>query len=264
MKRLLVIKYGGNAMVDTALMAAVARDVTELSAAGNRVVMAHGGGPEIEKMLCVLGIESRFVHGLRATDERTMEVVQMVLCGKVNKNIAALIGRSGGTALGLCGLDGGLLRAERDTRHDLGLVGNIRSVNVPLLETLLDAGIIPVLSPVAVSPEGGSLNVNADTAAAMTAAALHADELVLLTDICGILRDLNDPNSRIEELTAKELYALKDSGTLSGGMIPKADGCLAALKAGVRTVRIVDGRIPHVLRSIFGEEHGQGGTLIRQ
>lgn len=252
---LYVIKYGGGAMIDAALMEAVAEDIVALRRAGTEVVLVHGGGPEIEKQLALQGIASRFVDGLRCTDEATMDVVQMVLCGRVNKNIVALLQRKGGTALGLCGIDGGILRARRDTRGERGLVGVVEEVNVPLLRSLAAGGAIPVISPVALDMSEGAhtaLNINADNAAAMIAARLGAAELVLMTDIAGLLRDVNDPQSLIPAVRAEELDALLRGGAVHGGMIPKIEGCLTAINCGVRSVRIIDGRIPHVLRNFPG------------
>ncbi|MDR0527084.1 MAG: acetylglutamate kinase [Spirochaetaceae bacterium] len=263
-QKLFVIKYGGNAMVDAALMAAVAEDIVSLRRAGTGLVLVHGGGPEIEKQLAAQNIESRFVDGLRYTDEAVMDVVQMVLCGKINKNIVALLQSKGGAALGLCGIDGAILKARRETRANLGLVGNIEDVNAPLLHSLVDNGLIPVISPVAIglgADSGRALNVNADTAAAMIAARLGAAELVLMTDIAGLLRDVHDPQSLISQISAFELAGLKNNGIICGGMIPKVEGCITAINYGVRKVRIIDGRIPHVLRRSFcqGECYG---TLI--
>lgn len=264
MKKLYVIKYGGNAMIDAALMDAVAEDIVVLRRSGTGLVLVHGGGPEIEKQLAAQGIESRFVDGLRYTDKAVMDVVQMVLCGKVNKNIAALLQSKGGTALGLCGMDGGLLQARRETRADLGLVGNIEEVNTDLLLSLISSGVIPVISPVAIgmgADSGQALNVNADTAAAMIAAKLGAAELVLMTDIAGLLRDVHDPKSLIANIRAGELAGLRRAGAICGGMIPKVEGCITAINYGVRNVRIIDGRIPHVLQRNFCQGECSG-TLI--
>jgi acetylglutamate kinase len=261
----IVVKYGGNAMINGELKAQVIQDIVLMTYVGIRVILVHGGGPEIEALLKRLGMESRFVRGLRHTDEETMEVVQMVLCGKLNKDIAALIGNAGGRAVGLCGIDGATLKARRlRTGEDLGLVGEIEEVDTALLISLLDSGIIPVLSSVAfgLGEDGGrSLNVNADTAAAKVAAALKAEKLLLMTDVRGILRDAADPDSLIHSVTLAELEALKQQGVLSGGMIPKADCCALALSGGVKKAHIIDGREPHSLIVELFTDEGVG-TMV--
>jgi len=221
-----VVKYGGNAMTNDDLKAAVMQDVVLMACVGIRTVLIHGGGPEIDAMLKRTGIESRFVDGLRHTDDDTMEIVQMVLCGKLNKDIPGLIQQAGGRAVGLCGIDGAMLRARRIGNGELGQVGEIEDVDASVLNSALDAGFIPVVSPVAFCNDeshGHSLNVNADTAAAKIAAALSAENLVLMTDVHGILRDVRDPGSLIKALTRAELDSLKNDGTISEGMIPKVD-----------------------------------------
>ncbi|MDR1352944.1 MAG: acetylglutamate kinase, partial [Treponema sp.] len=229
----IVVKYGGNAMINSVLKEAVIRDVILLSLVGIRVALVHGGGPEIDVMLRALGRESRFVRGLRYTDEETMEIVQMVLCGRVNKEITAMIQAGGGRAMGLCGIDGGLLRARRfrPDGEDLGLVGEIEYVEASLLDTLLDSAVIPVISPVALGlgeDEGKSLNINADTAAARIAVALGAEKLLLMTDVRGILRDMQDPESLVRVIPRPDLDQLKTEGVVTEGMIPKADCCALA------------------------------------
>jgi acetylglutamate kinase len=261
-----VVKYGGNAMVSGSLKAAVIQDIILMACVGIRTVLVHGGGPEIEAMLKKTGKESRFSGGLRYTDEETMEVVQMVLCGKVNKDICSLIQRSGGRALGLCGIDGGLLQASRlkPEGEDLGLVGEIETVDARLLNSVLDGGVIPVVSSVAYGTgedEGRSLNVNADTAAAKIAAALGAEKLMLMTDVQGILRDIRDPDSLIREISRSEIETLKKDGIVSKGMIPKTDCCMLALNGGVKEACIIDGRLPHsILIELFTDEGI--GTMI--
>ncbi|MDR1362558.1 MAG: acetylglutamate kinase [Spirochaetaceae bacterium] len=261
----IVVKYGGGAMINSELKTAVAEDIVFAAAAGVRVVLVHGGGPEIDLMLKMAGKEIRFVNGLRYTDAETMNIVQMVLCGKISKDICALIQHAGAQALGLCGLDGGLLKAVRVKAADIGFVGDIKQVNGKLLENVLDSGAIPVVSPVAMGmdeDEGVSLNVNADTAAAEIAAALHAEKLVLITDVSGILRNVLDADSLISVASRRELDEFKAAGVLSGGMIPKAECCALALDNGVKTAHIIDGRIPHsLLLELFTNEGA--GTLIK-
>jgi len=261
----IVVKYGGNAMQSEALKNAVIEDVILMACVGIRTVLVHGGGPEIEAMLKKTGKESRFIDGLRFTDEETMDIVQMVLCGKVNKEIAALIEKTGGKAIGLCGIDGGLLKASRmKGERDLGLVGEIEQVDVSNLNSILDAGTIPVISSVAYGigeDEGKSLNINADIAAAKIAAALGAEKLVLMTDVQGILRDVKDETSLIKSATRQQLESLKKEGILSKGMIPKADCCVMALNGGVKKAHIIDGRLPHaILVELFTNEGI--GTMI--
>ncbi len=241
----IVIKYGGNAMISQELREAVMNDVILLSLVGIKVVMVHGGGPEISDMLKKIGHESRFVNGLRYTDEVTMEVVQEVLCGKVNKNLVAQINRLGGKAIGLCGMDGGMFKAVlKDEQY--GLVGEITEVNPELVVTALESGHIPVVATVAQGTDAEtSYNVNADTAAAQLACALHASKFVLLTDVLGIMKDPHDESTLIHEMHIDEIPALIENGTLSGGMIPKAQCCADAIKGGVERVHILDGRIPH-------------------
>jgi acetylglutamate kinase len=268
----LVVKYGGNAMINRELKAAVIQDIILLTCVGIRVVLVHGGGPEIESVLKALGKESRFVQGLRYTDEETMEVVQMVLCGKVNKDISSLIENAGGRAMGLSGIDGGLLKAKRlypeaadgSGTLDLGLVGEVVSVETAILTTLLDTGVIPVISSVALGtgPDAGrSLNVNADTAAAQIAAALGAEKLILMTDVRGLLRDINDSDSLIKTTTRGELETLKKAGIVTRGMIPKVDCCTLALENGVQRAHILDGRLPHALLIELFTDEGIG-TMI--
>lgn len=260
----MVVKYGGNAMINGSLKAAVIQDVILMACVGIRVVLVHGGGPEIGVMLSAMGKESRFVRGLRYTDEETMEVVQMVLCGKVNKDITSLIQQAGGTALGLCGIDGALLQARRITGEDLGLVGEIEAVETSVLNAILDSGAVPVISSVALGigeDAGRALNVNADTAAAKIAAALGAEKLILMTDVQGILRDVGDPDSLIKALTRAELDDLIRQGVVNKGMIPKAECCGLALEGGVKKAHIIDGRLPHALLIELFTDEGIG-TMI--
>jgi acetylglutamate kinase len=262
----LVIKYGGSAMINGELKTAVIQDIIFLACAGIRVVLVHGGGPEIEEMLRALGRESHFVRGLRCTGEETMEVVQMVLCGKVNKDIAALIQKSGGRAAGISGIDGGLFLARRfrPGGEDLGLVGEIETVDSCLLNALLDQALIPVISPVALGTgedAGRPLNINADIAAAKTACALKAEKLILITDVRGILRDVKNSSSLIKVIRRGEIEGLKKDGVVTQGMIPKVDCCTLALDGGVKAAHILDGRLPHsLLIELFTDE--RLGTMI--
>ena len=259
----IVVKYGGSAMLNKELKTAVIEDVILMNCVGIRAVLVHGGGPEIESMLKKTGKESRFVNGLRYTDEETMDIVQMVLCGKVNKDIVALIQKTGGKAIGLCGIDGGMLKAKKIS-DELGLVGEIDNVDVSILDSILDSGIIPVISSAAYGiygNEGKSLNINADIAAAKIAAALGAEKLVLMTDVRGILRDVQDDSSLVKSVSRQELDALKKEGIITKGMIPKTDCCAMAMDGGVKKTHIIDGRLPHaILIELFTDEGI--GTMI--
>jgi len=260
----IVVKYGGNAMINGVLKAAVIQDVILMACVGIRTVLVHGGGPEIDEMLKKVGKESRFIDGLRYTDGETMEIVQMVLCGKVNKDITALIQRAGGKAIGLCGIDGAMLKAVRKSEDDFGLVGDIEGVDSSILNSALDAGFIPVVSSVAYGlgiDNGKPLNINADIAAAKIAAALGAEKLVLMTDVQGILRNVDDPNSLIKTAARSELDHLKKNGTISKGMIPKVDCCTFALDNGVKKASIIDGRLPHALLIEMFTDEGIGTML---
>ena len=262
----IVVKYGGNAMVNDDLKKAVIEDIILMACVGIRTVLVHGGGPEIELMLKKTGKESRFVNGLRYTDEETMDIVQMVLCGKVNKEITALIQKKGGSAIGLCGIDGGILKASRVKESDLGLVGNIESVDVSILNSILDSRFIPVISSVAYGAgedEGKALNINADAAAAKIAAALGAEKLVLMTDVRGILRDMKDESSLIKSIPESQLEALKKEGIVTKGMIPKTDCCITALAGGVKKTHIIDGRLAHALLIELFTDEGIGTEIVR-
>ncbi len=263
-KKTLVIKYGGNAMINEDLARNVMDDIVLLSIVGINVVLVHGGGPEINEMLAKTGKESRFVNGLRYTDEETMEIVQMVLCGKVNKGLVANINRTGGKALGLCGIDGGLFLAKRYSgpEGDLGLVGEITEVNPKVILDSIEKGYIPVVSTVAQGTDAEvSYNINADTAAAKLAAALGAEKLMLLTDVRGLLRDPNDETTLITEARLSDIPGLIKDGVISGGMIPKIDCCVEAVRRGVKYANIIDGRIAHsILIEILSDEGC--GTLI--
>lgn len=250
-----VIKYGGNAMINEALQDAVMTDIVLLRSVGVNVVLVHGGGPEISDMLKRIGKESRFVGGLRYTDEETVEVVQMVLAGKVNKHLVQLLNRHGGRAIGLCGLDGDMITATKhDAGEDIGFVGDIQGVNTSILCDVIENGYIPVISTVAGGKDGEVYNINADTAAAQIAACLHAEKLLLMTDISGLLRDKDDESTLIQEVKVSEIPSLKAQGIISGGMIPKIDCCVEAVRRGVSRTNIIDGRIPHsILIELFSD-----------
>ena len=259
-----VIKYGGNAMISDELRKAVISDIILLRLVGIHVVVVHGGGPEINELLKKTGKESRFVNGLRYTDEETMDVVQMVLCGKVNKNLVATLNRAGGQAVGLCGLDGGMLQAvrRREEGVDYGLVGDITRVEPKVIQDAIQDDFIPVISTVAQGTDAEtSYNVNADTAAAQIAVAVGAEKLILLTDIRGLLRDKNDEDTLISQVRVHEVPELVQQGIISGGMIPKVACCADAIENGVRRTHILDGRIPHsILIEVLS--HAGIGTMI--
>ncbi|WP_295587947.1 acetylglutamate kinase [uncultured Oscillibacter sp.] len=260
----IVIKYGGNAMISEELRRAVMSDIVLLSLVGIRVVVVHGGGPEISDMLRRLGHESRFVDGLRYTDEVTMDVVQSVLCGKVNKNLVAQLGRLGGQAIGLCGMDGQLFQAQQlDEKY--GLVGKITGVNPEPVENALMSGYIPVVSTVAQGVDADTAyNINADTAAAELAKALGAEKLILLTDVRGLLEDPHDEDTLIHVLHTYEVPGLVARGVISGGMIPKMQCCVDAIAGGVERVHILDGRIPHSILIELLSDRGIGTMLKRE
>ena len=259
-----VIKYGGNAMISEELKKAVISDIILLRLVGIHVVVVHGGGPEINELLKKTGKESKFVNGLRYTDEETMEAVQMVLCGKVNKNLVATLNRAGGQAVGLCGLDGGMLKAVRRQEDgvDYGLVGDITEVNPKVIQDAFQDGFIPVISTVAQGTDAEtSYNVNADTAAAKIAVAVGAEKLILLTDVRGLLRDKNDESTLISQVRLSEVPELVGQGIISGGMIPKVECCVDAVQNGVHRTHILDGRIPHsILIEVLS--HAGIGTMI--
>ena len=252
----IVVKYGGNAMVNEKLKSAVMSDIVLMRLVGVNVVLVHGGGPEINAMLNAVGKESRFENGMRVTDEETIDIVQMVLAGKVNKSLVQLMERHGGKALGLCGLDGNLLMAEKlVTSADLGFVGEIKEVNPEPLKTAMDNGYIPIVATVAAGYDGNVYNVNADLAAAQIAAKVGAKKLILMTDIRGLLRDVNDEDSLISVVNVSEVPMLKRDGIIKGGMIPKIDCCVEAVRSGVNRAHIIDGRIEHsILLELFSDE----------
>lgn len=258
----IVVKYGGNAMIDDALKAQVMEDVILLSLIGVKVVLVHGGGPEINGLMEKLGKKPEFVDGLRVTDAETMDIVQMVLAGKVNKTLVNLLENKGGRAVGLSGMDGRLIEAvQKDPR--LGYVGEIVKIHPAPLTDLLEKGYIPVVSTIGCDKNGNAYNINGDTAAAYIAGALGAERMLLMTDIAGILRDRNDPASLIPEITVDEAAHLREQGVISGGMIPKVDCCVKAINAGVRKVVIMDGRIPHsILLELLTDEGA--GTMVKR
>ncbi|PMB45617.1 acetylglutamate kinase [Fischerella thermalis CCMEE 5201] len=259
--RTVVIKYGGAAMKDSNLKDKVIRDIVFLSCVGLRPIVVHGGGPEINSWLDKLGIEPQFKNGLRVTDAPTMDVVEMVLVGRVNKEIVSLINQAGGSAVGLCGKDGNLIKARPQGDEGIGFVGEVSNVNIRILETLVNSGYIPVVSSVAADDNGQAYNINADTVAGEIAAALGAEKLILLTDTRGILKDYKEPTSLIPKVDIKEARDLIASGVVSGGMIPKVNCCVRSLAQGVRAAHIIDGRIPHaLLLEIFTD--GGIGTMI--
>lgn len=260
----IVVKYGGNAMVSQELRQAVISDIILLSLVGIRVVMVHGGGPEISQMLKKIGKQSKFVDGLRYTDRETMEIVQQILCGQTNKNLAATLNRMGGRALGLCGLDGGLFQAARlDEKY--GLVGEIHTVNTAPVEDALNNGYIPVVATVAQGTDGETAyNINADTAAAKLAEALGAEKLILLTDVRGLLRDPKDESTLIHVVRTQEVPALVEEGVISGGMIPKMQCCVDAIHGGVERVHILDGRIPHSILIELLSDEGIGTMMKKE
>ncbi len=244
----IVVKYGGNAMVSETLRRAVLSDIVLLHQLGIQVVVVHGGGPEISDMLGRVGKKGEFVNGLRYTDPETMEIVQQVLCGKVNKDLVSLIDKYGGKAMGLCGMDGRMIEAVKKSGDgfDYGLVGEITGVNTAPIIDVLEAGYIPVISTVAAGADGEKCyNINADTAAAQVAAALKAEKLIILTDVLGLLRDVNDPDTLISKCRVSEVPVLVKEGVIKGGMIPKIQCCVEAVRRGVRRAHILDGRIEH-------------------
>ena len=257
-----VVKYGGNAMISEALRKAVISDIILLHLVGIQVVVVHGGGPEISAMLKKIGKESRFVDGLRYTDEETMEVVQQVLCGKVNKDLVATLNRMGGRALGLCGMDAGLFQARKLSER-YGLVGEIIQVDPSIVEDALADGYIPVVSTVAQGVDGETAyNINADTAAAKLAVALHAEKLLLLTDVRGLRRDPKNEETLIHVVELPEVPGLVKDGIIQGGMIPKVDCCVEAVRSGVERTHILDGRIPHSILIEMLSDEGIGTMLL--
>ena len=258
--KIVVVKYGGNAMVSEELREQVMEDIVLLWLVGVRVVLVHGGGPEISDMMSRLGKKPEFVDGLRVTDQETVDIVQMVLAGKVNKTLVKLLEVKGGKAMGISGMDGGLIEA-RMKRAELGYVGSITGVNIEPVMDLLEKGYIPVISTLGCDKEGNTYNINGDTAAAYIAGALGAERLIMMTDIAGVLRDKNDPNTLIPELTIGEAIKLFEEKVIAGGMIPKVECCIDAIHRGVERVIIMDGRVPHsILMEILTDEGA--GTMV--
>ena len=259
--KIIVVKYGGNAMINEELKEAVMGDIVLLSLIGIKVVLVHGGGPEITDMLQKVGKESKFVNGLRVTDKETVEIVQMVLAGKINKNLVNLLQSKGGKAIGLCGIDGHMIKAEMKNK-DLGYVGEITEVNVDPILDVLEKGYIPVVSTVGYDEEGNSYNIKADTAAAKIAGQLKCESLISMTDIAGILRDKDDPSTLIPKIYVSEAPQLIAQGIISGGMIPKIECCIEAIRRGVKKVFVIDGRIPHAILIETLTDEGIGTMFV--
>ena len=258
--KIVVIKYGGNAMVNEQLKQQVMEDVALLWLIGVKVVLVHGGGPEISETMKRLGKQAQFVNGLRVTDKETVDIVQMVLAGKVNKTLVNLLQMKGGHAVGLSGIDGGIIEATMKDEA-LGYVGKITRIRTQPIMDLLEKNYIPVISTIASDRQGNTYNINGDTAAAYIAGALNAERLIMMTDIAGILRDKDDPSTLIPALTVKEAKKLFDEGVISGGMIPKVDCCIEAIGKGVKHVVIMDGRVPHsILMELLTDEGA--GTMV--
>ena len=258
--KIVVVKYGGNAMVSEELREQVMEDIVLLWLVGVRVVLVHGGGPEISEMMNRLGKKPEFVDGLRVTDQETVDIVQMVLAGKVNKTLVKLLEVKGGKAMGISGMDGGLIEAKMK-RAELGYVGSITGVNIEPVMDLLEKGYIPVISTLGCDREGNTYNINGDTAAAYIAGALGAERLIMMTDIAGVLRNKNDPSTLIPELTIGEAIKLFEQNVIAGGMIPKVECCIDAIHRGVERVIIMDGRVPHsILMEILTDEGA--GTMV--
>lgn len=260
--RTVVVKYGGAAMKDSSLKDKVMRDIVFLACVGVRLVVVHGGGPEINTWLGKLGIEPQFKNGLRVTDAATMDVVEMVLVGRVNKEIVSLINQAGGSAIGLCGKDGNLIKARPEGREGIGFVGEVSSVHINILEPILKSGYIPVISSVAADETGQAYNINADTVAGEIAAALGAEKLILLTDTAGILQDYKDPSTLIPKLDIQQARELISTGVVAGGMIPKVNCCVRSLAQGVKAAHIVDGRVPHALLLEILTDSGIGSMIV--
>ena len=260
--KIVVIKYGGNAMINEQLKQQVMEDIVLLWLIGVKVVLVHGGGPEINELMNKLGKKAEFVDGLRVTDKETVDIVQMVLAGKVNKTLVNLLEMKGGKAMGISGMDGRLIESEiKDER--LGFVGKITKVHITPVLDLLEKGYIPVISTIGCDKQGNAYNINGDTAAAFVAGALGAQRLIMMTDIDGILRDKDDPSTIIPHLTLNEIEQLKGDGIISGGMIPKVDCCIEAIHKGVKNVVIMDGRVPHsILMELLTDEGA--GTMVSE
>ncbi len=258
----LVIKYGGNAMNDEAVTTTILQDIAALKIVGVNPILVHGGGPEINRLLDRLGIQSKFKNGLRVTDEQTMEVAQMILCGKINKNIVGELNSMGVKAIGLCGKDSQLIKAE-NLDPELGFVGKITEINAKLLEILAKDEFIPVIASIATDDEGNSYNVNADVAAAAIGAAMHAEKLLFLSDIDGIMANKDNSDSLIKRINVSALRKMIDDGSVSGGMVPKAKSCIDAIERGINSVFILNGTLPHsILLELFTDDGV--GTMIEK
>jgi len=260
--KIVVIKYGGNAMIDENLKMQVMEDIALLWLIGVKVVLIHGGGPEISETMKKLGKKAEFVNGLRVTDRETVDIVQMVLAGKINKTLVSLVQMKGGHAVGLSGIDGGIIEA-RMKDPALGYVGEITKIRTQPITDLLEKNYIPVISTVASDRQGNTYNINGDTAAAYIAGALQAERLIMMTDINGVLRDKDDPTTLIREMTVEQAKGLYDEGIISGGMIPKVDCCIEAINEGVSNVVIMDGRVPHAILMELLTDEGAGTMVTR-
>jgi acetylglutamate kinase len=261
--KIVVVKYGGNAMTNAELKEAVMSDIVLLTEVGIKVVLVHGGGPEINAMLKRVGIESKFIGGLRYTDKETIDIVKMVLCGKLNKELVSALQMHGAKALGLCGIDGQMIMAEKlDSDVDLGYVGQIQKITTKPILDALNNGYVPIISTVATSADGQSYNINADTAAARIASCLRAENLILMTDIAGLLKDKDDPSTLIPTVNVSDVPYLKKTGIISGGMIPKIECCVEAVRRGVKKTSIIDGRIPHSILIELLSNEGAGTQFI--
>jgi len=259
--KIVVVKYGGNAMINDALKEQVMEDVTLLSLIGVKVVLVHGGGPEISSVMTKLGLAPTFVDGLRVTDKDTVDVVQMVLAGKINKSLVRFLESKGGKAMGISGIDGKLIVAKQKDEK-LGYVGEIEKINIKPVFDLLEKGYIPVVSTIATGEDGQTYNINGDTAAAYLAGALSAKRLIMMTDISGVLRDKDDPTSLIPEIHISEAERLYHEGIISGGMIPKVECCITAIKQGVKRAIIMDGRVPHSILMELLTDEGSGTMFV--
>lgn len=259
--KIVVVKYGGNVMVNEALKEQVMEDVTLLSLIGVKVVLVHGGGPEISAVMNKLGLSPTFVEGLRVTDKETVDVVQMVLAGKINKSLVRYLESKGGKAMGISGIDGKLIVAKKKDEK-LGYVGEIEKINIKPVFDLLEKGYIPVVSTIATGEDGETYNINGDTAAAYLAGALSAKRLIMMTDISGVLRNKDDPTTLIPEIRLSEAEELYKSGVISGGMIPKVECCVTAIKHGVKRAIIMDGRVPHSILMELLTDEGSGTMFV--
>jgi acetylglutamate kinase len=260
--RTVVVKYGGAAMKEAHLKDSVIRDIVFLSCVGLRPIVVHGGGPEINSWLDKLGIEPQFKDGLRVTDAATMDVVEMVLVGRVNKELVSLINRAGGSAVGICGKDGNLIKARHVGKEGVGFVGEVSNIDTKLVESLVKSGYVPVISSVAADEDGQAHNINADTVAGEIAAALQAEKMILLTDTVGILENYQDPSTLLPKLDIQQARELINQGIVGGGMIPKVNCCVRSLAQGVHAAHIIDGRIPHALLLEIFTDKGIGSMIV--